>query len=344
MAVTIRDIAKRLNVSVGAVSRALSGYTDITEETRKRIFETAKEMGYTPNRAAQQLRKQTTGTIIGYMMSVDSPHSASSYALEFIQGLSDETAAQNCDLLITLAPPASEKEKTSYQKWVNDSKIDGLILDRLLLYDWRVQYLAEKRVPFSTFGRALNDENLALDYPSVEVDSFQGFVQLVAHVAENGYRKLAYIGGPPALMIQADRLAGFQAGLTQANLDVHDHFVEQGDLTSAGGYAATRRLLSTLNPPDAILCVNDQTAFGALRAIDEAGLKAGQDIAVAGFDGIQATHYSNPPLTTLEQPIYDIARHLVRLLSAQIFNRVMPVTRVVIQPALRVRTSTGNRM
>ena len=341
MAVTLRDIAKRLNLSVGAVSRTLSGYTDITEETRQRIFEAAREMGYTPNRAARQLRKQTTGTTIGYVMPVDSPRFADSFFSEFIEGLGDETAAQHTDLLIATAPPAGDAEKTAYRQWVENSKIDGLILDRLQMEDWRVQYLLEKRVPFSTLERTADNEMLPEDYPSVEVDSFHGFIQLVEHVAGNGYRRLSYVGGPPMLKIQGDRFAGFQAGLAQANLEFYPQLVEQGDLTSAGGYDATKRLLSIPDPPDTILCVNDQTTFGVLQTIDEAKLKAGQEMAVAGFDGVRDARYSNPPLTTLDQPVYDIARQLVRLLTAQISNQPLPVARVVLQPTLLVRASTA---
>jgi LacI family transcriptional regulator len=355
MAVTIKDIANRLHLSVGAVSRALSGYTDIAEDTRQRIFEAAREMGYTPNRAARQLRKQTTGMTIGYIMPVDSPRFADSYFSEFIEGLGDETAAQHSDLLIATAQPGQEAEKTAYREWIENSKVDGLILDRLQVQDWRVQYLAKKRVPFSSLERegASIAENLAssspvgqkplADYPSVEVDSFNGLIELVAHIAGNSFHRLAYIGGPPALKIQVDRFAGFQAGLAQTNLPFDPELVLEGDLTSASGYLATKRLLSIPDPPDAIVCVNDQTAFGALRAVDEAGHITGEDIAVAGFDGVRDARYSNPPLTTLDQPVYDIARQLVRLLSAQISGQPLPMTRVVLQPTLLIRASTGNQ-
>lgn len=342
MPVTIRDIAKRLDLSVGAVSRALSGYTDIAENTRQRIFEAAREMGYTPNRAARQLRKQATDRTVGYIMPVDAPRFANSFFSEFIEGLGDETSAQHCDLLIATAPLGHEAEQTAYRQWIENSKVDGMILNRLQVQDWRVRYLSEKRVPFSTLERSMDEVSSPPGgYPSVEVNSRDGFIQLVGHIAANGFQKHAYIGGPPALKIQADRLAGFQFGLTQANLPLDPERVLVSDLTSAGGYNATKRLLSIPDPPDAILCVNDQTAFGAMRAIDEAGLKTGQDIAVAGFDGVRDARYSNPPLTTLDQPVYDIARQLVRLLAAQISGQTVPNARVVLQPTLLVRASTG---
>ena len=344
MAVTIKDIANRLGLSVGAVSRALSGYTDIAQDTRQRILKTAQEMGYIPNRAARQLRKQTTGATIGYIMPVDSPRFADSFFSEFIEGLGDETAAQHSDLLITTAPPGQEAEKAAYRAWVENSKVDGLILDRLHVLDWRVLYLTEKRIPFAALERAQDAAGMALAYPSVEVDSIWGLGQLVEHIAENGYSRLAYIGGPATLKIQVDRFQGFQAGLKQANLASDSRYVVEGDLTSAGGYAASKRLLSIPDPPDAIICVNDETAFGAMRAIDEAGLKTGEDIAVAGFDGARDARYSNPPLTSLDQPVYDIARQLVRLLAAQISGQPLSDPRIVLQPTLLIRASTGKKV
>lgn len=349
MAITIRDIANRLNLSVGAVSRALSGYTDISEKTRRRIFEAAREMGYIPNRAARQLRKQTMGITIGYLMPVNSPHFADSYFSEFIEGLGDETAAQHCDLLISTAQPEQEAEKNSYRQWVENNKVDGFVLDRLRVRDWRVQYLLENRVPFSSLERdeiSLNEDllktNPEASYPSVEVDSIQGMLQLVSLITKNGFCRLAYIGGPSMLKIQVDRFIGFKTGLVQANLTLDNQYVLEGDLTSARGYWATQHLLSTPNPPDAILCVNDETAFGALRAVDEAGLKTGIDIAVAGFDGVRDACYSNPPLTTLDQPVYDIARQLVKLLVAKISRETIQVSRIVLQPTLIARASTGH--
>lgn len=345
MAVTIRDIAKRLNLSVGAVSRTLSGYTDIAEDTRQRIFEAAREMGYTPNRAARQLRKQATGMTIGYIMPVHSPLFADSFFSEFIEGMGDETAAQHADLLIATAPPGLEAEKSAYRNWIENSKVDGLVLDRIHVKDWRVQYLLDKHVPFSTLERTeAQPDPMEAAYPSVEVDSTGGMVELVGQIVAHGYQHLAYVGGPASLKIQVDRLVGFWQGLARANIAPESAHIEQGDLTSSGGYAATKRLLSIPDPPDAILCVNDATAFGALRAIDEAGLKTGQEIAVAGFDGVRDARYSNPPLTTLDQPVYDIARQLVRLLVAQITHQPVPEERIVLQPTLLLRASTGSKL
>lgn len=339
MPVTIRDISKRLNLSVAAVSRALSGYTDIAPDTRKRIIDTAREMGYTPNRAARQLRKQTGGLTLGYILPVDSPRFADSYFSEFIEGLGDETAAQHCDLLISTAPPGGVEEQSAYRQWIEASKVDFMILNRLQIQDWRVRYLAEKRVPFSTLERS--SDQVQVDYPSVEIDSRVGMVELVNHIKQKGFRHFAFIGGPGNLKINMNRYMGLVTGLEQAGLSIDPQHLIEGDMTSAGGYDAGCILLSSPSRPDAILCVNDETAFGVLRAVDEAGLKTGIDVAVAGFEGVRDSRYSNPPLTTLNLPVYEVARQLARMLIDPVMRQAQPAPRIMVQPELLIRASTS---
>jgi LacI family transcriptional regulator len=341
MAVTIRDIASKLNLSVGAVSRALGGYPDISAATRRRVQETAREMGYVPNRAARQLRKQKSDTL-GYIMPVRTPRFADSFFSEFIEGLGDETAEQGYDLLISAAPSGSEKEKTIYQQWVQGKKVDGMVLNRVCAEDWRAAYLCAQNMPFSS----LEDPCTCTDPLCIQVDSQSGLEQLVAHIAEQGFRRAAFIGGPDNLRIHIDRLAGFQSALQHHDLPFHSFMVAAGDLTSTGGYHAAQQLLSIPNPPDAIVCINDETAFGALRAALEAGLEIGKEIAIAGFDGVRDANYSSPSLTTLDQPVYDIARQLVRLLvsdlnGSKLADQAPPQRHIIIQPTLLVRASTG---
>jgi len=163
----------------------------------------------------------------------------------------------------------------------------------------------------------------------------------VAHLIGRGFHRLAYIGGPPELKIQADRLTGYQSGIAIAGLSPDPQLILQGDLTSPGGYEAAKQLLSIPEPPDAILCINDETAFGVLNAAHEADLAIGKDLAVAGFDGVQDAKHSQPPLTTLDQPVYDIARQMTKMLLARIAGEDLPEQRVILQPKLLIRESSG---
>jgi LacI family transcriptional regulator len=338
MAVTIRDVAKQLNLSITQVSRALDGYADVSEETRRRVIETAQKMGYVPNRAARQLRRQRSDTV-GFVLPASTPRFNEPFFSEFIAGLADESALHNLDLLVTTAPPGQSAEELVYQRWVQGRKVDGIILNRIRLKDWRVRYLAQQNLPFVSLERSLDP----VDYASIEVDSHAGFLHLMEYLVRLGHLRIAYIGGPGDLKIQVDRLTGYRDGLIQAGLPVENNLIVEGDLTSEGGYQAALQLLSLPQPPTAITCVNDYTAMGALHAAHERGLTIGQDISITGFDGVGESAHTEPPLTTLYQPVHEIACKLVSMLSDLICGEDLKERQICYQPELVIRSSTREK-
>ncbi len=336
MSVTIRDVAKKLNLSITTVSRALDGYDDVAEETRQLIVKTAHEMGYVPNQAARQLRRQRSDTI-GYILPADTPRFFDPFFAEFTAGLGDEASLHGFDLLVSTAPPNSQTEQQAYERWVHGRKVDGMVLNRIHLRDWRVQYLAQAQFHFVTLERSLDP----YDYPSVEVDGRFWFKELVDHLVSLGYRRIAYIGASSDLKIQADRFAGYQYGLQRHGLVFDAGLVLEGDLTSEGGYQAAESLLNLPDPPTAIACVDDMTAIGVLHAARERGWTVGQDMAVVGFDGIEGFEHTQPPLTTVNQPVYQIARRLVQMLVAQITGQILEEKCLLVEPVLEIRQSTA---
>lgn len=337
MSVTIRDIAKKLNLSIAAVSRAMDGYPDISEETRHKVIETAKEMGYIPNRAARQLRRQKADAI-GYILPSETPRFADPFFSEFLSGLGDETALHPFDLLVSIAPPGAEAEQTIYHTWIQSRKVDGFILDRIHLHDWRVRFLAEQVVPFVGLELSLD----GIDYPRVEVDNASSMTSVVAHLVQRNFRHIAFIGGPEQLVIQNERLKGYRLGLEEMHLAFAPELIVTSDMTGTGGYQATKRLLSIPDPPDAFICINDETAFGALHALRDLGVEIGKDVAVTGFDGVAASAHSDPPLTTLDIPVHEIAQKLVDLLAAELIHQPALERRIVYSPRLIKRLTTGD--
>jgi LacI family transcriptional regulator len=330
---TIREVAKKLNLSITTVSRALDGYDDVAEETRHLVIETSRKLGYTPNRAARQLRRQKTETV-GYILPAGAQHFAEPFFTEFIAGLGNELAPRNYDLLVSAV--ASEKdEREMYRRWAESGKVDGFILNRLRVNDWRVKFLTRQQVPFVTLEYSGEGH-----YPCIRVDGAQGYSNLIQHIHQNGFQKFAYIGGPSNLVSQVERLAWFRQAIKTHKLRLSEKFILSADLTSTGGYQHAIELLSLPDPPDAILCINDETAFGVLHAAHKHGLVIGRDLAVAGFDGVQDAKHTEPPLTTLDIPVFDIARQLVDMLLKSIVHEKVK-TPVSIKPALLVRASTG---
>jgi LacI family transcriptional regulator len=336
MTITIRDIAKKLDLSIGAVSRALDGYPDISKETRQKVVQTAQEMGYVPNQAARQLRRRKADAV-GYILPANSPRFADPFFTEFLAGLADETAVHPFDLLISIAPPGEEAEKQIYRNWVQGHKIDGMILTHMHLYDWRARFLHENQVPFSALENSLDE----LDFPKVEVNREQGMLELITHLVERGFKRIAYMGGPIDLKIESAQMDGYRRGLESHQIPLDAKIIAAGDLTSAGGYQSTQRLLSLPDPPDAIVCINDETAFGVLHAAHELGYQIGKNLAVAGFDGVQASKHTEPPLTSLDIPVYDVAHLLVKMLVAEIAKQPLPERSVMLSPKMLIRASTA---
>lgn len=336
MPVTIRDVAKRLNLSITTVSRALDGYRDVSEATRQRVIQTAHEMGYEPNRAARQLRRKRSDTI-GYILPARTPRFFDPFFLEFLAGINDTAASYDYDVLISSAPPGEEGEQRIYQHWVSSKKVDGFILNRMRLHDWRVQFLSQAHFPFVTLERSEDDFN----YASVELDNIEGMHALIKLLSEKGHTRLAYIGASPDLVIQKMRYLGYRKGLQEAGLHFDEELVAEADLTHSGGKLAATQLLTLDQPPTAILCINDLTAIGAIQAAQALGHTVGKKLAITGFDGLEETENTNPPLTTVTQPVYAIAQEMVRILIAEINGELLPSRRVLIKPELVVRKSSG---
>jgi LacI family transcriptional regulator len=336
MPVTIREVAKRLNLSIYTVSRALDGYDDVADSTRQRVIEMANEMGYTPSRAARQLRRQRAEAI-GYIIPAGGARFTDPFFSAFIAGLGDEATSQHYDLLVSTAQPDSLAEKQIYQRWVQGHLVDGLVLSRMRLNDWRADFLLENNFPFAAHGRTLKSEH----FPYIDMDSRSGFILLVRHLAERGHKRIAYIGAPAIFTLQADRFAGYCDGLAAVGIHFEASLVMEGDLSRNGGYQAAMQLLALPVPPTAIIGANDLTAVGAMRAARERGLAVGRDLAVAGYDGTEDSEHSQPPLTTLKQPVYETSRQLLAILVARINGEKMDTLQKIVQPELIIRESTG---
>jgi LacI family transcriptional regulator len=335
MPVTIRDVAKRLDLSVTTVSRALAGHNDVAETTRNRVVETARQMGYLPTHAARQLRRQRTETI-GMVFPSSGSRFSDPFFTEFMAGVGDHVSQVHYDLLVSVTP-AGEQEKATYQRLVNSRRVDGFVLVRMRIHDWRISYLTEQGLPFVSFGRSETLE----DAPHIGVDGRAGMRALVRHLVSLGHQRIAFIDAPPELTLSRDRLDGYRDGLEESGILHNNKLVLQGDLTRAGGYQAAKILLENPPIPTAIIGINDLTALGACHAAQDFGLAIGHEIAIAGFDGIEASEHSHPPLTTLYQPVYEIGRQVCEMLVQLIEGENLTQTQLLLQPRLIIRQSTS---
>jgi LacI family transcriptional regulator len=335
MHVTIRDLARQLNISITTVSRALDGYSDVAEETRRRVVETARQMGYEPSHAARNLRRRQADAL-GFILPSNEPRFSDPYYASFLTGLCDEAAHQGFDMVLSSAPPDSPQEEALYHHWVQTRRVDGVVLNRLRLFDWRADYLIANQVPFAVLGPGRLQNGVV----GVVVDERGAVAQLVERLAARGHRRIAFIGGPEYLAQHAERLGGYRQGLAAAGLPFDPLLAVPGDLSEERGFQATMGLLALPEPPSAILGCNDLTALGALRAERQCGLTPGVQLAVAGFDGLKETEYTQPPLTTIAQPTYETARQLLAMLADLVRGQPPQPAVRCIQPEILWRAST----
>jgi LacI family transcriptional regulator len=335
MAVTLKDIARRVGVSVTTVSRALGGYDDVAEETRQRILQAAREMGYRPHTIAQSLQRKHTNTV-GFIIPTAGPRSTDPFFTELLTGIGEATAEHEFDLLVfTGAPGAQERE--AYERVVGSRRVDGLLVVRTRCRDERITYLLENGFPFVAFGRS----DLDLDFPYVDVDGTKGLDKATQYLIGLGHRRIAYISAPLDLMFAHHRLAGYQRALERNGLPLQEEWTAIGHLTQEEGYLGGLKLLELEPAPTAIIAANDLMALGVISAAQERGLAVGRDLSVVGFDDIPLAEHSHPPLTTVRQPIYDIGKMICHMLI-QLIKNGNPVQRqVILEPTLVIRGSSG---
>jgi LacI family transcriptional regulator len=335
MAVTIKDIAERTGKSITTVSRALAGYDDVAPETKVLVRQVAEELGYEPNLLAQRLQKQRTDTI-GLILPTFGPRFSDPFFSEFLAGVGNRATRSGFDLLVSTQAPGPD-EVQAYRRKVQGRQVDGFIVVRTRGHDARIDYLRRAGVPFVVFGRIEG----TLDFPFVDEDGVWGMRLMAGHLARLGYRRIACIAPPDEMMFARYRLQGLREGLAEHGVALDESQIVRSDLTQRGGHATTEALLTSDKPPDAIAACNDLMALGAMSAAQGRGLAVGQDVAVTGFDDIPMAEHSHPPLTTLHQPIYEIAIMLTEMLLAIVAGQTPEQSQVILKPRLVIRRSCG---
>jgi DNA-binding LacI/PurR family transcriptional regulator len=304
MAITIKDIAKQAGVAHTTVSRALRGSPLIPPETTERIRQIAAELGYRPSAAARSLktsRSQVLGVVVS---SLDDP-----FFSEILQGI--ESVAQECGYSLFVA--ASQHDPQREQKIVQamvEHRADGVII-------CSTPFSAEQARQLLEYGRPIvvvNNQS-AEDYRySIYHDDVDGSRQITRHLIDLGHRRIAYLGNAASGRTSLDRLSGFQQEMAAAGLTIPAEYIFQAaGGGAADGLAAVGHFLALPERPTALVCFNDMMAVGVLKGLQQAGLRLPEDCSVTGFDNITFSAYTQPALTTFDQPKRFIGAEAARL-------------------------------
>jgi len=335
--VSIKDIAKVAGVSHTTVSRALRGSTLISDETTRRIRETALALGYFPNAAAQSLktnRSQALGVIVS---SIDDP-----YFSEILQGIEEIAQGNRYSLFIAASQRDTEREG-GIVRAMRQHRVDGIIICSTPFSGERSQQLSKYGIPIVMINNQAAEEYRY----SIYHDDLDGSRQVTRHLIELGHRKIAYLGNSSSGRTTQDRLAGLRYEIESAGLSLPDKYIyEIPGSEPQKGIMAAEHFLSLSDRPTAIVCFNDMLAIGTLKILQQRGVHVPEDISITGFDNIVFSDFTNPPLTTFDQPKRFIGQKatelLISLLRPASDTYIPPQKIHVLKGRLLVRGSTAS--
>ncbi|MGH2617456.1 MAG: LacI family DNA-binding transcriptional regulator [Thermomicrobiales bacterium] len=337
-AVTLEEIAHLAGVSRSTVSRVVNGDRRVSDAARARVQDVIRDHNYHPNAAARSLasrRMRVLGLLI--TKSVGGLFTDPFYPI-LIQGTADACNAVDHTLTMLMdTSPDGHAVEQLYSRVIRGRHVDGLVLACHAVDDPIVAQLQADRIPFVLVGR-----HPGAEVSFVDVDSRGAAREAVAHLLGHGYRKIAMICGPPNLIATIDRHAGYVTALQEAAVPPEPSRVVFADFTQRGGHRAMQKLLQDrAELPDAVFAASDALAFGAVAAIQEAGLRVPDDIAVMGFDGLAEGIDSQPPLSTVTQPVADFGREAVRMVLETIDDPDRAPVQRFLPTQLTLRRSCG---
>ncbi|MEJ5250430.1 MAG: LacI family DNA-binding transcriptional regulator [Chthonomonadetes bacterium] len=335
MPATIRDIAKRLGISVSTVSYALNGGPrPVPEEVRRRVLEVARELDYRPNRLARSMVTGKTETVAVVPPIVTRNMLRSPYIHAMLSSIADAVGEHGYDILLhTSAMPMDDRQLVQS---LLSGKVDGILLIAPLSTSRVAEEICLRGVPCVAVSAKV--EGL----PSVYADNTAGIFAAMDWLYAHGHRKFGFIGGPPAFHDAQQRLLAFRQYLQEHDLPHRPEWVAEGDFTTSRGAAGARAVLACAERPTAILSANDETAAGVLQAAQEMGISVPEELSVVGFDDTSFAQVLSPRLSTIRQPLEQMATEAVALLMEWIEKRTVPERKECILPVeLVLRESTA---
>jgi DNA-binding LacI/PurR family transcriptional regulator len=330
----IKAVAKRANVSTATVSRTMNGSAKVSPQTAERVRRAIEALNFYPNTIARALgsgRSSLYGLIISDITNPFFP--------ELVKAFDDIAIMHGQEVLIANTNYDPERMKICVTRMLQ-RKVDGVAIMTSEMDDRLVEVFSRRHIPLVF----LDTCTPALGVSCVRIDYSAGIDAAVHHLIELGHERIAFISGPMRLASARMRYRAFMESTTRDRLDANPNLIQEGNHRVDGGHDAMKRILNSSARPTAVMASNDLTAIGAMGAIAEAGLRVPQDISVVGYDDIQLSAFTMPPLTTVSLPRAEIANAAFRaLLNDQRVDakKTVQCEENMIQPTFVRRKSTG---
>jgi LacI family transcriptional regulator len=330
--VTIREIADLAGVSIATVSRVVNGRGDVAPETRELVMRVIQEHGYTTNRSARALSGGRTG-LVGWAM----PLVRGDYFAAILSGALEAVYEQELRMVLCTTLHEHAREVSLLERLADGTTDGGIIL---LPEESNNELLALQE---SGFPFVVADPRIPLDegIPAVSAAHRAGAKAATDHLLALGHRRIGHISGRAGWAATEERLEGYHTGLAAAGVLPTAELVVEGTYEATSGYDAAKALLDLPDPPTAIFAANDNMASGALRAAWDRDLQVPRDLSIVGFDDGDLATLVSPALTTVRQPLAELGRTAVSLLTRMLERQRIEALRVELATRLVVRQSTG---
>jgi LacI family transcriptional regulator len=337
----LKELAKHLNLSPTTVSRALNGYPEVGEATRRRVDEEARRFGYRPNTHARRL---ATGRAhaIGYVLPADKSLMIDPLFSDFVSGATDVYATHGFDVMLHAG--GQEDELSVYQRYAQGGSVDGVVVLGPRLVDPRIDLLNKLKIPYIVHGRIGGTES---GYAWLDIDNYSAFHRATKLLIDLGHHRIGLINGSEDFNYAYDRRRGYEKALQDRGLKTDPLITSSGLMTEENGYRQTKRILQLSNRPTALILGSMLLVAGAMRAVNEMGLVIGRDVSlIAHDDGLPFLNAQSlvPSLTTTSSSIRAAGARVAELLLGVITDVDAEQPQELWTVDLIVRGSTGPRL
>jgi LacI family transcriptional regulator len=335
--ITIYDLARKLNISIATVSRALKDDPVVSKKTKKKIFDLAEEMGYRSNHFARNLRNQRTDTI-----GVIVPRLNSYFMSTIIAGMESVANSNGYNLIISQSSESVNKEVANAKTLFNN-RVDGLLVS--LAYDTEdmshFDPFFKKNIPVIFFDRVEEHDSST----NILIDNRRAAYEATSHLIQQGCKRIVHITATPKRNVYIDRLAGYKQALADYDIPFKEDYLIINNLSQEAGTEAGT-IIAQMNPrPDGVFVANDNCAVGCMLALKEAGVRIPQDVAVVGFNNDPVSKVVEPNLSTINYPGYEMgevaARNLINHLNGT--AAMHSTNTIILRSDLIIRASSLRR-
>ncbi|MBI9043300.1 MAG: LacI family DNA-binding transcriptional regulator [Anaerolineaceae bacterium] len=332
MPITIKDIAQKAGVSIKTVSRVINNEQNVAETTRNNVLLVIDDLGYVPNLSAQRLARGSSG-LIGLILG----NATASYIMTVINGLLDYGDLHNFRVSLHRVDTNKPHQVQNVIGRALQNGVEGFIITPPCDNAEKIiETFRNTNFPFIILSPRDRNQN----YSWVTSNDYKGSMEATKYLLELGHKSIGFIQGNSDHQASWDRFQGFKKAMDQAGLTPEVEYCRQGDWTAQSGYEQGTKLLSLKKRPTAILTSNDQCASGVIQAAWKLGINCPEQLSVIGYDDVPLAQQLTPPLTTVRQPIYEIATHAVSILIEHLVEHPNQHITHELDTKLIVRNST----